>query len=125
MDVDKPFDSFKIEKHAGEYKDFGLPAASSYPLKGVTYPVDYGEVEGFVGEDGALLDVFMGKDGNVMGYFVVQRPELEEGEHKFYVNLTEEEETAVLEQFQPVIIEQGRFDTYDDLLQAIEPFRHK
>lgn len=57
MKLQPPFDTFKIEKHAGEYKDFG--ASEDYPLKGVTYPVDYGDIQGYVAEDGANLDLFV------------------------------------------------------------------
>jgi hypothetical protein len=119
----KPFDSFRVEKHAGERKDFGLPENSTYPLKGVTYPVNYGEIEGYVAEDGAFLDVFMGTNGDLNGYIVVARPEVDDGEHKFYLYLTGEEEQALLKEFEPVLMEHGRFETYDELLQAIEPFR--
>lgn len=121
MSLQKPFDTFRIEKRAGEYKDFAT-ANTDYPLKGVTYPVDYGDIEGYLGEDGANLDLFLGS-GHLHGYFVVFRPELKNGEHKFYLNLTNEEEAAVLAQFAPVITEQNRFDTYEDLVKAVEPFR--
>ncbi|MGB4768133.1 MAG: hypothetical protein WBP22_02640 [Candidatus Saccharimonas sp.] len=121
MSLEKPFDTFRVEKKAGEYKDFGT-ANSDYPLKGVTYPVDYGDIEGYTGEDGANLDLFVG-DGSIDGYFIVYRPELENGEHKFYLNLTEEEEASVLAEFAPVITEQNRFESYADLLSAIEAFK--
>lgn len=122
MNLPKPFDTFKVEKQAGEYKDFGLAPESSYPLKGVTYPVDYGDIEGYVAEDGAKLDLFVGT-GIINGYIVVSRPELEEGEHKFYIQLTDEEEQAVLREFEPVITSHGRFATYEDIIEAIEPFK--
>ncbi len=57
------------------------------------------------------------------GYFKVFRPELADGEHKFYLNLTEEEELAVLEQFGPVILEHVKVETIEELIQAMEPFR--
>jgi len=44
MNLPKPFDTFCVECHAGERKDFGLSPNSTYPLTGVTYPVDYGEI---------------------------------------------------------------------------------
>lgn len=52
-----PFDTFRLEKQAGEYKDFGITADNPYPLKGVTYPVNYGDIPGYIGEDDANLDV--------------------------------------------------------------------
>jgi hypothetical protein len=124
MKLEPPFDSFKLEKRAGEYKDFGT-ASSDYPLKGVTYPVDYGEIEGYVTEDGANLDLFVGSSINVdhYGYVRVARPDLADGEHKFYIHLTDDEEAAVLREFNAVLIAHGRFDTVDALLMAMEPFR--
>jgi hypothetical protein len=120
-----PFDKFRHEKSAGEYKDFGVTPENPYPLKGVTYPVDYGDIPGYIGEDRADLDVFMGQQGNIYGYIVVARPDLSDGEHKFYVNLTEEEEVAVLNEFKPVILDSGRFSTFEDILAAIKPFEKK
>lgn len=124
MKLEPPFDSFKLEKHAGEYKDFG-GVGNDYPLKGVTYPVDYGEIEGYVTEDGANLDLFVGASSNNdhYGYIRVSRPDLSDGEHKFYIHLTDDEEAAVLREFSSVLIEHGRFDTFDALLTAMEPFR--
>jgi len=123
MDLPQPFDTFRLEKKAGEYKDFDLAADSTYSLKGVTYPVDYGDIKGYVAEDGANLDVFVGKEGSIAGCFTVSRPELPEGEHKFYLNLNEAEEQSVLKAFELVIIEHTRFDTFEDLVRAMEPFR--
>lgn len=120
MNLKPPFDTFRLEKPAGTHKDFGLPIDSSYPLKGVTYPVDYGDIEGYVAEDGANLDVFVGK---IAGFIKVARPNTKEGEHKFYLNVTDEEEKAILGAFAAVVIGHGRFETNDDLLEAIEPFR--
>ena len=121
----KPFDSFRVEKQAGERKDFGLPENSTYPLKGVTYPVNYGEIEGYIAEDGALLDVFMGTDGDLNGFIVVARPEIDGGEHKFYLHLTDEEEQAVLKEFEPVLMEHGRFESVEALIHAIKPFKQE
>jgi hypothetical protein len=123
MKLNPPFDTFRVEKHAGEYKDFGISDDSTYPLKGVTYPVDYGDIEGYTAEDGAKLDLFVSDNGKLCGFFRVFRPELTDGEHKFYINLSVEEEKAVLEQFAPVIIEQGRFETSEQLVNAIQQFK--
>ncbi len=116
-----PFDNFRVEKRAGEYKDFG--DVGDYPLKGVTYPVDYGDIEGYIGEDGANLDVFKGTDGKYCGYIKVFRPELAEGEHKFYLHVTADQERLIYEQFASVLISSHRFETEDELHGAIEPFR--
>ena len=122
MNLQPPFNTFRIEKRAGEYKDFGLPPESTYPLKGVTYPVDYGDIEGYIAEDEANLDLFVGS-GEYSGYLRVMRPELKEGEHKFYLNLTAEEEKSVINEFSPVIIDHGRYNSVLELTEAIEPFR--
>jgi hypothetical protein len=123
MSLPPPFDTFKLEKREGEYKDFNLPPDSTYPLRGVRYPVDYGEIEGYVAEDGANLDVFVGKGNTLAGFIKVARPELKHGEHKFYINVSEDEEKSILQTFKPVIMEQARFLNYEELLEAIEPFR--
>lgn len=120
--LEKPFDTFRVEKHTGEYKDFG--SNSDYPLKGVTYPVDYGYIKGFTGEDGADLDIFLGSEGSIYGYIKVMRPELENGEHKFYLNVTDDEERGILREFAPVLLGHGRFKNFDELKAAIEPFRN-
>lgn len=124
MNLQPPFDTFRIEKHAGEYKDFGNPE-SDYPLKGVTYPVDYGDISDFTGEDGANLDIFMGRTGTLFGYIKVFRPELPDGEHKFYLYVSDDEESSILKEFQPVLVDHGKFASLDELLLAIEPFRTK
>lgn len=121
--MNEPFDSFRLEKRAGEYKDFGTGPTNPYPLKGVTYPVDYGDIPGYIGEDGADLDIFLGKDGSINGYIVVDRPELPAGEHKFYVNVTDVEEQKILEEFKPVLLSSGRFDSREDLITALRPFK--
>lgn len=58
------------------------------------------------------------------GYIVVSRPEMDKGEHKFYLRLTEDEEEAVLSEFEPVLTSHGRFETYEELIAAIEPFQN-
>lgn len=118
-----PLDTFRVEKHAGEHKDFGLPVDDPYPLRGITYPCDYGDIEGYIGEDGANLDFFMGKVGSRYGYIKVSRPELRDGEHKFYAKLTDKEVAAVQEAFTPVILEHVPISSEKDLIAAIEPFR--
>ncbi len=120
-----PLDTFQIEKHAGEYKDFEIADDDPYPLKGITYPVNYGDIEGYYGEDGDKLDFFMGSDGDKYGALRVERPDFEGGEHKFYARLTEEEVKTVQDAFGPVILEHKEFESETDLLHAIEPFLEK
>ena len=118
-----PLDTFQLEKRAGEFKDFEVPDDNPYPLKGVTYPVSYGDIEGYYGEDGDKLDIFLGESGDKYGYIKVERPDFEGGEHKFYARLTDEEAQAVQDAFAPVILEHVALQSEADFVQAIEPFR--
>ena len=117
-----PFDTFRLEIEPGHHKDFGLADDDPYPLRGVTYPVAYGDIPGFTGEDGADLDVFVGS-GELYGYMKVWRDDTPNGEHKFFVNVTESEEAGILDQFGPVMTEHGRFNSFDELLAAVKPFQ--
>lgn len=94
-----------IENPRGTYKSFhteGNPTWEQYPLKGVTYPVDYGRIEGYTGEDGAALDIFVGT-GSEFGYIKIRRMDVPE-ETKFFIRLQEEELQEVLTVFKPVLI---------------------
>ncbi|MDB5163894.1 MAG: hypothetical protein JWS12_512 [Candidatus Saccharibacteria bacterium] len=120
-----PFDSFRLEKRPGEYKDFQIEDGDPYPLKGVTFPTNYGDIAGYTGEDNHPLDLFIGT-GELLGYIIMYRPDIEgDLEHKFYLNLTEDEETSVLKEFEPVLRGHGRFKSLDELQKAIEPFKDK
>lgn len=121
-DLPPPFDTFQVEKYAGESKKFG--SGDEYPLKGVTYPVDYGDIKGYIAEDGANLDFFVGTEqGGLCGYIKVYRPELADGERKFYVNLSDDQEAAVLNEFSPVILQAQRYDSLVDMKSDIERYR--
>ena len=121
----KPFDAFRLEKSPGEYKDFQIAEGDPYPLKGVTFPTSYGDIAGYTGEDGHPLDLFVGT-GELSGYIMMHRPDIEADiEHKFYINLTEEEVGAVLKEFEPVLRGHERFSSFDELQKAIEPFKDK
>lgn len=121
MNLPPPLDTFQVEKHAGEYKDFG--SSTNYPLSGVTYPTDYGDIEGYIGEDGAKLDLFVGSNGECHGFIRVFRPELPDGEHKYYVNLTIDEEVKVINEFKPILLEQVHFQSIDELVNDIQKFK--
>lgn|GEM_PF-518692 len=119
-----PLDDFHLEQKRGEYKDFQLKPGDPYPLKGVTYPVDYGFLPGYVGEDGHELDLFVGSaTQGQYGAIVVTRADAPNGEHKFYVGLTAEELAAVQEAFAPVLARHEPLSGVDELLDAIEKFR--
>lgn len=123
MNLPKPFDTFRLEKQAGEYKDFHVAEDDPYPLKGVTYATAYGDIEGYTGEDKHPLDVFVGT-GKLLGFFTVYRPDVEgDEEHKFYLNFTEEEERATLDSFSAVLQRHGSYAKFDELVEAMEPFK--
>lgn len=118
--------NIKIENKAGTYKSFhteGDPVWEKYPLKGVTYPVDYGYIEGYTGEDEAELDVFVGS-GNLNGYIKVWRMDVPE-ETKIFVSLTQGELEAVIKEFQPVLLSHRVFDDESGVTTFIEGFRNK
>lgn len=62
---------FTIENPSGTYKKFA-DTLDEYPILGVTYPTHYGFIEGYTGEDGHALDVFIG-NGDVYGTIRVER----------------------------------------------------
>ncbi|MDB5178422.1 MAG: hypothetical protein JWN01_365 [Patescibacteria group bacterium] len=121
----EPLNSFVVDVPANQYYDFELEANSTYPLKGVTYPVDYGNIPGYIAEDGHELDFFVGQlPDDEMGYVVVDRGEHTPDEHKFYVGLTPQEVRAVLEQLKPVLLKHEKIVGIDALLSAIEKFKN-
>ncbi|MDQ5957899.1 MAG: hypothetical protein QG665_231 [Patescibacteria group bacterium] len=112
-----------IENPKGSYKSFeteGDDVWQSYPLKGVTYPVDYGYIQDYIGEDDAELDIFVGS-GNQSGYIKVWRLDVPE-ETKFFANLTETELNQVIEAFSPVLIEHKILDE-ENFEQKISEFK--
>jgi len=121
-----PLSGFVVDVPQDQYYDFGLPADSTYPLKGVTYPVDYGNIPGYTAEDGKELDLFVGKRAaGKTGAVVVYRGESAPNEHKFYVGLTTQEVEEVLRQLKPVLIAHEAIKDVPTLLMAIEPFKDK
>ena len=114
-----------IENLKGSYKDFEIENDSvwhAYPLKGITYPVDYGYIEGYYGEDGAELDVFVGS-GDKNGYIKIWRLDVLE-ETKFFIQLTKKEFKKVLITFKPVLL--GHKILKDKaFFEKIEKFKRK
>lgn len=121
-----PFNQFVLDVPAHQYYDFELPESTDYPLKGVTYPVDYGNIPGYTGEDGHELDLFVGTALNgLMGSVLVFRGEDAPQEHKYYVGLTNQELQQILSELKPVLIEQENTDNLEELLESIGPFKDK
>lgn len=104
--------NYTIENPRGSYKQFA-DNSDPYPLKGVTYPVDYGSIEGYTGEDGDPLDIFVGT-GTINGYLTVWRTDVP-SETKIMYHVTEAEYQSILTVFSPVVITADRLDT-----QALE-----
>lgn len=114
----------KIENPRGSYKSFEIEndsVSKDYPLKGVTYPVDYGYIEGYVSEDGEDLDVFVGS-GDLNGYIKVWRYDTPI-ETKFIKNVTKDEWDAIIAQFKPVIKESECFASQERFVEALKMYK--
>jgi hypothetical protein len=119
-----PLRTFVVDVPAGQFYNFHLPAGSSYPLKGVTYPVDYGHILGYTAEEGAELDLFVGNsvDGNA-GSVIVDRGEIAPQERKFYAALTDDELESILKELKPVLLTHNHYKSVDELLAELEPYK--
>jgi len=121
----RPLSAFTVDVPANTYYDFELEPGSTYPLKGVTYPVDYGNLPGYTGEDGHELDFFIGnEDEGLLGYIIVNRGESIPDEHKFYVNLSVADLEKILAELNPVLIKQWAFSDMRELLKMVEQFKN-
>ncbi len=112
-----------IENPKGSYKSFEIendPVWKDYPLAGVTYPVDYGYIEGYKSEDGHDLDVFVGT-GALNGYIKMWRYDVPL-ETKFAIHVSEEEWNAIIKIYTPVLKEQKLFDTDVEFEGVLEGF---
>ncbi len=115
-----------IENPAGTYKSFeddSSPESQRYPLKGVTYPVDYGYADGHEGEDGAELDMFV-DSGDLNGFIKVWRLDVPE-ETKFFTNVTQEELDKIIEAFKPVLISSKVISDQNEFTKEMEKFKVK
>lgn len=122
----EPLNRFVIDVPKNTYYDFELAPDSTYPLKGVTYPVDYGNIPGYTTEDGHELDLFVGLDlGGAMGYLVVERGEHTPNEHKFFVGLAQEELNQVLSELNPVLVTHAKVSTVTELITFIERYKDR
>lgn len=113
-----------IENQRGSYKSFQTkndPTWSSYPLKGVTYPVDYGYLDNYLSEDGQDLDIFVGT-GELSGYVRIWRVDVPL-ETKFFINISSLELEEIKQVFAPVlrevkILDEKDFDEQIDLFKT-------
>ncbi len=121
-----PLCTFTVDVPANTYYDFKVAPESTYPLRGVTYPVDYGNIPHYFGEDGHELDFFIGNEmsGN-LGYIIVDRGDIIPDEHKFYVGLTDQEIDDILLELRPVLILHSRLKSMSELLVMVEKFKDK
>lgn len=93
-----------IENLRGSYKKFA-DTLDQYPILGVTFPVHYGYIQGYVGEDTHDLDVFVGS-GEIHGIMRVKRDDVLGGiETKIIIYVTENEFKKIESLYKPVISE--------------------
>lgn len=119
-----PLNTFVVDVPANQYYDFELEPGSTYPLAGVTYPVDYGNIPGYIAEDTHELDLFVGNqlDGEI-GFVIVERGDNNPNEHKFYVGLTPKEVEKVINELEPVLVAHDKIPDINTLVAAIAVFK--
>ncbi len=113
-----------IENPKGSYKSFEIeddPVWKEYPLKGVTYPVDYGYIEGYKSEDDHDLDVFVGS-GSLLGFIQVWRCDVPI-ETKFAIDVTETEWDQIVSEFTPVMVEKSILGSMEKFKTTIEHYK--
>jgi len=119
----KPLDSFVVENPTGSYKDFQLAEDDDYPLRGVEFFANYGYLPGFTGEDGHDLDLFVGDAENgECGFFIVWRNDAPK-EHKFYVNMSEEQLNKTLNAYSKVLVSQESLPDVNTVIVSIDSFK--
>ncbi len=112
-----------IENLRGSYKKFAN-SLEEYPILGVTFPVHYGYIDGYIGEDTHDLDVFVGS-GDVHGMMRVNRDDVVGGvETKFIIYVTENEYQAIEEIYRPVIREMKKM-VEEDIIALLPQFTAK
>lgn len=117
-------DKIVIENPKGSYKSFEIdsdPLWRDYPLAGVTYPVDYGYIEGYESEDGHDLDVFVGS-GDRNGYLKIWRYDVPI-ETKFAMKVTEAEWEEIIKTFAPVIKDKKLFSSEADFREFLALYK--
>lgn len=112
-----------IENLRGSYKKFA-DSLEEYPILGVTFPVHYGYIDGYIGEDTHDLDVFVGS-GDIHGMMRVNRDDVAGGvETKFIIYVTETEYQEIEELYRPVIREMKKISE-EDIIALLPQFTAK
>jgi hypothetical protein len=117
------YPQFVLEQPAGSVKRLELP---NYPLTEIKYPVDYGSLPEFIGEDDNDLDCFKGSlQGGNAGMLRVWRPDVTGNvETKFFIDCSLKEIAELLYVFHSVICEPIQtFPTQYDFVFALLRFR--
>lgn len=113
-----------IENPKGSYKSFEIendPVWEKYPLAGVTYPVDYGYLEGYKSEDNHDLDVFAGT-GEMNGYIKVWRYDVPI-ETKFVLSVNKKEWDEIVTIYTPVLKERHLFRTKKEFKTVLNTYK--
>ncbi len=111
-----------IENLRGSYKKFA-DSLDEYPILGVTFPVHYGYIEGYVGEDTHDLDVFVGS-GDIHGIMKVNRDDVVGGvETKIIIYVTEKEFEEIKETYN-LVIHEIRKTSEDEIINLLPKFLH-
>ena len=99
-----------IENKKGTFKtleDEDDDGMYKYPLKGVTFPVDYGFIDGYKGEGGSPLHVFVGS-GTLFGSFQIWSYDVPL-ETQMVMNVTQKEWDEIIAEYKPVIKGEPKF----------------
>ncbi len=111
-----------IENQKGSYKKFA-DSLDEYPILGVTFPCEYGYIEGYKGEDDADLDIFLGS-GNTFGYMTVRRDDARGGlETKILYKVSNEEIEQIKEEYGPVLDSVTILNSEQEILDYIQKFK--
>jgi hypothetical protein len=115
-------DRIVIENLKGSYKKFA-DSLDEYPILGVTFPCEYGYIEGYKGEDDADLDIFLGS-GDTFGYMIVRRDDARGGlETKILYKISNEEIEQIKEEYGPVLDSVTILNSEQEILDYIQRFK--
>ncbi len=112
-----------IENLRGSYKKFA-DTLEEYPILGVTFPVHYGYIDGYIGEDTHDLDVFVGS-GEIHGIMKVNRDDVVGGtETKLIIYVTEKEFDEITETYK-LVINQIKKVSEEEIINLLPTFLGK